>query len=199
MREFYISIHAPRVGRDVRPRLAHTVAELISIHAPRVGRDQIASIAFPSSEISIHAPRVGRDRSDACQRCLYGISIHAPRVGRDSAFRRCPSGRSYFNPRAPCGARPLPLWTAATLGSHFNPRAPCGARRCHTSERRPSRRNFNPRAPCGARHGAVGDLWDVCLFQSTRPVWGATGARSRWRCRGCYFNPRAPCGARPQI
>ena len=34
-------------------------------------------------------------------------------------------------------------------------------------------------------------------FQSTRPVWGATGCLAAL-CKVCFnFNPRAPCGARP--
>ena len=59
--------------------------------------------------------------------------------------------RPYFNPRAPCGARRLPL------------------RRCACSG------HFNPRAPCGARHTCCGLPGGKCGFQSTRPVRGATG------------------------
>ena len=33
---------------------------------------------------------------------------------------------------------------------------------------------FNPRAPCGARQRMYGWLWDAYIFQSTRPVRGAT-------------------------
>ena len=35
------------------------------------------------------------------------------------------------------------------------------------------------------------------LFQSTRPVWGATPRRAKLWPRPKSFNPRAPCGARP--
>ena len=35
------------------------------------------------------------------------ISIHAPRAGRDAAAAVTPLAADYFNPRAPCGARPL--------------------------------------------------------------------------------------------
>ena len=35
----------------------------------------------------------------------------------------------YFNPRAPCGARPKAAIRLLTTGKYFNPRAPCGARR----------------------------------------------------------------------
>ena len=64
---------------------------------------------------------------------------------RDTAMRI----RERFNPRAPCGARPLHRG-AGRCKSDFNPRAPCGARH------RPCRplgtaSDFNPRAPCGAR------------------------------------------------
>ena len=39
--------------------------------------------------------------------CSFFVSIHAPRVGRDE--RRCITARrsGRFNPRAPCGARPM--------------------------------------------------------------------------------------------
>ena len=36
--------------------------------------------------------------------------------------------------------------------------------------------NFNPRAPCGARQSKLIDRTGSLLFQSTRPVWGATPA-----------------------
>ena len=34
------------------------------------------------------------------------ISIHAPRAGRDLRNKKRPRRGRYFNPRAPCGARP---------------------------------------------------------------------------------------------
>ena len=124
------------------------------------------------------------------------ISILAPRAGRDLGRRALPPASVYFNPRAPCGARPLP-------------------RRCP-----PASADFNPRAPCGARPYTLIHASTDCRFQSARPVRGAT------RCDGVmdavvgisirapragrdakvgsvtrhlgYFNPRAPCGARRQ-
>ena len=84
-----------------------------------------------------------------------------------------PCDKSYFNPRAPCGARPPKTVMPSRMLADFNPRAPCGAR---------------PRTCMGHTGGS--------LFQSTRPVRGATrsglcGDRPQW-----HFNPRAPCGAR---
>ena len=100
-----------------------------------------------------------------------------------------------FNPRAPCGARPLtmaivivcagfqstrPVWGATVLV--FSPagdgkisiHAPRVGRDGSNNNLIGNFRDFNPRAPCGARPG-------------TAPLCRAP-------CR--YFNPRAPCGAR---
>ena len=145
-----ISIHAPRVGRDAIGIQAARI-EAISIHAPRVGRDvegkcaQIRSARFQSTRPVWGATSLAANGME----CL-GISIHAPRVGRDLVTKggRWPDG--YFNPRAPCGARPMHTVIA------------------------PDTSNFNPRAPCGARLTAGLSTWCVAKFQSTRPVWGAT-------------------------
>ena len=54
------------------------------------------------------------------------VSIHAPHAGRDMERRlRLHSRYVGFNPRAPCGARPLGSITDSRYG-RFNPRAPCG-------------------------------------------------------------------------
>ena len=142
----FISIHAPRVGRD-----AHLSAERyryhISIHAPRVGRDIISLIVlraqpdfnprapcgarlddadrlFEHGRISIHAPRVGRDCPHRQHRKHRKISIHAPRVGRD-AHHATPSAVkiTYFNPRAPCGARRFCI-NGKLLGERFQSTRP---------------------------------------------------------------------------
>ena len=56
--------------------------------------------------------------------------------------------------------------------------------------------NFNPRAPCGARLNS-GLIWIIsAIFQSTRPLRGATSLVCRRSPRWSHFNPRAPCGAR---
>ena len=64
---------------------------------------------------------------------------------------------------------------------------------------RPSTRNhryFNPRAPCGARRVTLVPGIRHELFQSTRPVRGATGCDPEHVGGRHHFNPRAPCGAR---
>ena len=56
----------------------------------------------------------------------------------------------YFNPRSPCGERPL-------SARHF-----------------PHLLDFNPRSPCGERQVLAHNEAVLQRFQSTLPVWGAT-------------------------
>ena len=150
---------------------------------------------------------------------IIRISIHAPRAGRDEGERVCVQRRQHFNPRAPCGARPASARSTLDLSSYFNPRAPCGARqhlpdgpvqlhgisihapragrdrRCGATMRLRSL-YFNPRAPCGARPDDFLPEEHAEVFQSTRPVRGATRYDLHRKGELLHFNPRAPCGAR---
>ena len=110
-----------------------------------------------------------------------------------------PTDRKHFNPRTPCGVRPLarcmiikagvfqsthPVWGATKYNhavlavQNFNPRTPCGVRHylccwvcphCY----------FNPRTPCGVRRDEKMYYNVRVKFQSTHPVWGATLPASR--------------------
>ena len=106
---------------------------------------------------------------------VAGISIHAPHAGRDPQGppSRPPCG--YFNPRAPCGARPKWAW----------------------------QRNAQIGISIHAPHAGRDRAWycpscRAIRFQSTRPMRGATF--QPWIIpAGLHdFNPRAPCGARQQ-
>ena len=85
MGTFTISIHAPRVGRDVVLFPSCLLAIVISIHAPRVGRDghdntqSIIRFLFQSTR-----PVWGATLKEYYDFVLRYISIHAPRVGRDT-------------------------------------------------------------------------------------------------------------------
>ncbi len=87
-----------------------------------------------------------------CNASSTDISIHAPLAGRDRRRSGRPPPASHFNPRAPCGARREIRKHSGIFCLYFNPRAPCGAR--------PSSQGFKILNP---------------LFQSTRPLRGATG------------------------
>ena len=97
----------------------------ISIHAPRMGRDLIVItvIESPPKNFNPRAPH-GARRDVACQGMRSEhISIHAPRMGRD--FKRLRLGRGFknFNPRAPHGARPR-LVDEKTVGIEFQSTRP---------------------------------------------------------------------------
>ena len=79
----------------------------------------------------------------------------------------------YFNPRAPYGAR-LQVVCFRNLADYISIHAP------HTG--RDSDRGIA--------------TIPLEIFQSTRPIRGATSTRQYNSISGCYFNPRAPYGAR---
>ena len=126
------------------------------------------------------------------------ISIHAPREGRDSTTPATTATRRYFNPRAPRGARRVGvarLGDRLIISIHAPREGLDKCRQAHTSQAD----HFNPRAPRGARHGSAGraagsgDISihaphagrdtrslrngaSIAIFQSTRPMRGATAA-----------------------
>ena len=177
-----ISIHAPRVGSD-RPCIGIPCGREISIHAPRVGSDPIAQYLladvplFQSTlpvwgatgsvrhararvRISIHAPRVGSDYQHFVQlHRQWDISIHAPRVGSDKDIAKKLITHRNFNPRSPCGERPLNVVL------------------CELS------RLFQSTLPVwGATTTSKSSQVKKRAFQSTLPVWGATPVCQRGGC-----------------
>ena len=101
----------------------------ISIHGLRVEPDVdytngLAKISIFQSTGSVWSPT----DVDSNVRRQQSISIHGLRVEPDHIKMGICLSYLYFNPRAPCGARPLTFATATVI-KHFNPRAPCGARR----------------------------------------------------------------------
>ena len=105
------------------------------------------------------------------------ISTHAPLAGRDLLLSGFPESRFDFNPRAPCGARPVdvnlvktiaqfqptrPLRGATSIasitssGSSISTHAPLAGRDPQDLDHIGSWSNFNPRAPCGARPSSFG-------------------------------------------
>ena len=147
-----ISIHAPRVGCDGMPaRMPARRAQFQSTH-PVWGATAAGPSVQPGCRISIHAPRVGCDL------------INSP--GGDMTVD--------FNPRTPCGVRRSYAQPGRRSGN-FNPRTPCGVRLGHNCNLGRSTHNFNPRTPCGVRPSAHRAARPGRVFQSTHPVWGATG------------------------
>ena len=79
-----ISIHAPRVGRDLQPVVFPLEELIISIHAPRVGRDVLARHGIAAEkQFQSTRPVWGATSLRTQYHIAHLISIHAPRVGRD--------------------------------------------------------------------------------------------------------------------
>ena len=144
----------PRTPCGVRPDTKTCInsSVAISIHAPRVGCD--GRDHYPARRlhhISIHAPRVGCDIAiHNALKALDGISIHAPRVGCDVVGSTSCSNALYFNPRTPCGVRPVAAMGTDIQDNNFNPRTPCGVRRrrCLQSDQRRRISIHAPRVGC---------------------------------------------------
>ena len=167
----HVSIHAPRVGRDVRS-LASSHRPRFQFTRPAWGATRKLNYLFTALAVSIHAPRVGRDAATLKNYSQAMVSIHAPRVGRDD--------KTYSFIKKP---------------HRFNSRAPRGARLNHGKMRRSCAR-FNSRAPRGARQYPSSKVCPEGSFQFTRPAWGATAAYGAVHRFGTGFNSRAPRGAR---
>ena len=191
-----VSIHAPRAGRDfagwfwlmgyhafqsTRPvRGATTLREcrrnriLVSIHAPRAGRDfRKADFAWGIS-VSIHAPRAGRDLDAPCHRHEHQ-RFQSTRPVRGATRRTCIVGNSArgFNPRAPCGARPI--WVQVLLSCCvFQSTRPVRGATFLAFSSRPICSRFQSTRPVRGATSARHSDFAVSPFQSTRPVRGAT-------------------------
>ena len=171
-----ISIHAPLAGCDVDKLKEYAKVQFQSTHPLRGAT--FATLTLDSGGfISIHAPLAGCDAHQHGDQKLIDISIHAPLAGCDNFGADAHIIPPYFNPRTPCGVRPLVREHAAALGafqsthplrgatgsyiclalnrSDFNPRTPCGVRRARCCTAWPTDTDFNPRTPCGVRRRDV--------------------------------------------
>ena len=146
-------------------------------------------------KISIHAPRVGSDLLLLLRLPLLDISIHAPRVGSDEDVERITDKNQHFNPRSPCGERPvrlgenildlkfqstLPVWGATGL--------PDGPK---------DRTDISIHAPRVGSDGA-GQVRPFCQVISIHaPRVGSDKSDQAPNIDQTHFNPRSPCGERP--
>ena len=142
---------------------------------PCGGRRQRGQWAFLCVRISIHAPRVGGDgfgrrRAPVRRRRfqstppVWGATIGAAMDG---------TPLFHFNPRPPCGGRPLSSSLQVTSAT-FQSTPPVWGATASSRDKSVCGNDFNPRPPCGGRHRHRVRLHQGVAFQSTPPVWGAT-------------------------
>ena len=109
---------------------------------------------FHKQMVSIHAPHAGRDVGNHAVVKINKVSIHAPHAGRDG--------------------RRIHLDEIIRVSIHAPHAGRDQSRRSGTS----SFQGFNPRAPCGARLQLRKLMEADEVFQSTRPMRGATAFAS---------------------
>ena len=75
---------------------------------PLRGATSITLGAYADTDISIHAPLAGSDvQKIIALSSPMSISIHAPLAGSDLKMISCETVKADFNPRSPCGERPV--------------------------------------------------------------------------------------------
>ena len=172
-----ISTHAPLAGRDLRVRRGRFSILQFQPTRPLRGATRLStSVSLPRAFQPTRPLRGATTAAHVLKPC-YMISTHAPLAGRDRS--PCGQGRHsrYFNPRAPCGARPKRR-ICFSVPSHFNPRAPCGARPVHPCDVA-KRQHISTHAPLAGRDVPSYSRFSWSLFQPTRPLRGATAFEGR--------------------
>ena len=122
------------------------------------------------------------------------ISIHAPHAGSDvRALMRVNFARD-FNPRSPCGERPMTA-AASVLIAEFQSTLPM---RGATNDMYTARfiKAISIHAPHAGSDCALVDLRHTCNDFNPRSPCGERLSRSHGGNRCSYFNPRSPCGER---
>ena len=191
----FISIHAPRVGcdrpeqeqeetmTDFNPRTPCGVRLCLTL---QVGRP----LTFQSTHPVWGATAVPKSLQPCAQ-----ISIHAPRVGCDAQGVPLHSILHHFNPRTPCGVR-LTAFEALGYNAQISihaPRVGCDAAKIQSGIASIFISIHAPRVGCDVLPSAVEAL--TALFQSTHPVWGATGRQNaNWTAFNISIHaPRVGC------
>ena len=101
-----ISIHAPRVGSDLKPELVRASSPDFNPRSPCGERLHIMDDLMDTLQFQSTLPVWGATFPDNPIRDYIQISIHAPRVGSDAAATATTAAPPNFNPRSPCGERP---------------------------------------------------------------------------------------------
>ena len=194
---FIISIHSPRVGRDLlEPVLVLLLGE-ISIHSPRVGRDSTSTTWYsPAPNFNPLAPRGARPPPFVLHASTIAFQSTRPAWGETASATFSLALPEYFNPLAPRGARRTllggcfglnlfqstrPAWgeTADALLNRdadyisiHSPRVGRDGIPCENTNEECTISIHSPRVGRDAPDERRG-IW-AWLFQSTRPAWGET-------------------------
>ena len=124
------------------------------------------------------------------------ISIHAPHTGRDCALTTCLLWSQYISIHAPHTGRDLAADNVHCV-CNISIHAPHTGRDSEDPGNRPGILRISIHAPhTGRDPSAFSRLMMFHVFQSTRPIRGATTLLTKLAYKYKNFNPRAPYGAR---
>ncbi len=123
-----ISIHSPRMGRDLRRRIQRNAQHHFNPLSPHGERQDVSEGGEMPKYISIHSPRMGRDPPCWRKRPLWKISIHSPRMGRDQLHLQLRQSIAKFQSTLPAWGETTFPQMILTLIQHFNPLSPHGER-----------------------------------------------------------------------
>ena len=153
--DFNLPLHfnpRPPCGRRLAGLvLAHRRTN-ISTHVPRAGDDFFAYLAFITSPHFNPRPPCGRRLATVLVAAITtAISTHVPRAGDDPLNRQRPRDKSVFQPTSPVRETTDEKNNQVSPSPNFNPRPPCGRRPVLPAKLRRGPGDFNPRPPCGRR------------------------------------------------
>ena len=151
-----ISIHAPRVGCDGQNIIGLSLESNFNPRTPCGVRPSVRLDGLQFQAISIHAPRVGCDGMSLESKHIKTFQSTHPVWGATPPWRYSDKGCNDFNPRTPCGVRPVKI--AVSVGAF----------------------GFQSTHPVWGATDTLRDALPRHRFQSTHPVWGATPAWSCW-------------------
>ena len=125
----------------------------ISIHAPRVGSDGGFFLPPPwliifQSTLPVWGATIVSSYDSVF---ILVFQSTLPVWGATRAAMPLPQSSLHFNPRSPCGERPVPAPCTSSQHFDFNPRSPCGERLLRRCDGFGFGYDFNPRSPCGER------------------------------------------------
>ena len=124
------------------------------------------------------------------------ISTHAPRAGERPPEPDAPPARGHdFNPRSPCGERPMSSFAicSSLMISTHAPRA--GERHGELSKENPCWVKFQTHAPRAGSDCSCGLHQTDALISTHAPRAGSDLHRRFGISASFNFNPRSPCGS----
>ena len=122
------------------------------------------------------------------------ISTHAPLAGRDPLDVDIGWGPWDFNPRAPCGARPI-VRCPTLAGLVFQPTRPLrGATLCPQIQ--VAGRAISTHAPLAGRDETIGSDWERVIISTHAPLAGRDENTMRLSFRSSKISTHAPLAGR---